>query len=89
MFQHHQSSSYQNNLTNRRKNLERIDCIFLKLSNYITVLIVIIWRKMYTPYAGIVSTSRKLMQLSYFDWNTYMYINLDFKNNIKFTMLLL
>ena len=29
------------------------------------------------------------MQLSYFDWNTYMYINLDFKNNIKFTMLLL
>ena len=21
------------------------------------------------------------MQLSYFDWNTYMYINLDLKNN--------
>lgn len=44
---------------------------------------------MYTPYAGIVLTGRKLMQLSYFDWNTYMYINLDLKNNIKFTMLLL
>ena len=29
------------------------------------------------------------MQLSYFDWNTYMYINLALKNNIKFTMLLL
>ena len=27
------------------KNLERIDCIFLKLSNYITVLIVIIEEK--------------------------------------------
>lgn len=29
------------------------------------------------------------MQLSYFDWNTYMYSNIDLKNNIKFTMLLL